>query len=157
MAADEVAEEIASIEKTIDFQKPVTLTAANYRYFIKETAASNKAGQQVTQYPVRQANTVLVFHATWCGPCKQLQSEGIFKTAMRQADGKTGERGDYVIVMVDVDEHPQVAKYFGATTIPAMTYCAQPRAKKLRDMYPLLGGGQIREFVGGGLRKAFKR
>ena len=56
--------------------------------------------------------TVIDFNATWCGPCMQFAP--IFRqTAQEHA-------GDAVFYSVDVDQHAELAHYYGVTAIPKL-------------------------------------
>ncbi|WDE95329.1 thioredoxin [Lentisphaera profundi] len=60
---------------------------------------------------IQQKGIVLVdFHATWCGPCKQLSPE-IHKLAETY-------KGKAKIVKVDVDKAPKISKQYNIQYIP---------------------------------------
>lgn len=53
------------------------------------------------------------FRAEWCGPCKLMASAIEAHVAPKAPEG-TG------ILMVDVDEHPELAVRYGILSVPAM-------------------------------------
>ena len=57
-----------------------------------------------------QGPTLLVFGATWCGPCQSYKKE---LASFAQA------HPDVPIIEIDVDDHPQLAQTYGVRGIPA--------------------------------------
>ena len=55
-------------------------------------------------------NTVVRFTAEWCGPCK----------AFAPVFDKIASQSDDTFVVVDVDEHPQVAQNYRVMSIPTV-------------------------------------
>lgn len=53
------------------------------------------------------------FHASWCGPCRQMESQVLSQPQIRQQ-----LRNGLAAVEVDVSQHPDVAQLYGATTVP---------------------------------------
>lgn len=57
-----------------------------------------------------QKPEVLIFTATWCRPCKQ-------QVPALKADYES--RG-YTVTLIDVDQHPDLAKEYGVTELPSV-------------------------------------
>lgn len=53
------------------------------------------------------------FHASWCGPCRQMESQVLSRPEIQQQ-----LRHGMAAVEVDVSQHPDIAQQFGATTVP---------------------------------------
>lgn len=51
------------------------------------------------------------FHATWCGPCKQIAPS---------IDAIAAEHPEYTIVKVDIDQAPATAQRFGIMGVPTL-------------------------------------
>lgn len=58
--------------------------------------------------------TLVDFNADWCGPCKKL--EPILQQLVKEYDGKVN------FASVDVDECPETARYYNATSIPYLVF-----------------------------------
>lgn len=53
------------------------------------------------------------FHASWCGPCRQMESQVLSQPSIHQQ-----LRNGLAAVEVDVSQHPDIAQQYGATTVP---------------------------------------
>jgi len=53
------------------------------------------------------------FHASWCGPCRQMESQVLSRAQVQGA-----LRRGLAAVEVDVSQHPDIAQQYGATTVP---------------------------------------
>ena len=53
------------------------------------------------------------FHAVYCGPCRQMTSQ-----VFSQAEVQRQLRDGMAAVEVDVSQHPDIARLYGATTVP---------------------------------------
>lgn len=56
--------------------------------------------------------TLIDFHATWCGPCRQIAPS---------IDAIAAEHPEYAIVKVDIDQAPAAAQRFGVMGVPTLT------------------------------------
>lgn len=80
---------------------------------------------------------IVDFWATWCGPCKELGP--ILESLAREADGK------FVLVKIDVDQHPEIAGAFGVQSIP---HVFAVRNGQIADQFlGALPEDQIREWL----------
>lgn len=72
---------------------------------------------------------IIDFHATWCGPCKQLAPT---------LKALAAEYGDEIyIYKVDVDKEPDVARAYGIRSVPSLLFIPQDDSK------PKMGQGNI--------------
>ena len=72
---------------------------------------------------------IIDFHATWCGPCKQLAP------TLKDLAAEYGD--DIYIYKVDVDREPDVARAFGIQSVPSLLFIPQGAAA------PQMGQGNI--------------
>jgi thioredoxin len=71
---------------------------------------------------------IVDFHATWCGPCKQLAPT---LTALAAEYGD-----DIYIYKVDVDKEPDIARAFGIRSVPSLLFIPH-------EGQPQMGQGNI--------------
>jgi thiol-disulfide isomerase/thioredoxin len=57
---------------------------------------------------------LLDFFADWCAPCKIVEAEILPHPRVREA------LEAYIVLIVDVDESPEVVKYFAVTAMPTL-------------------------------------
>ena len=72
---------------------------------------------------------IIDFHATWCGPCKQLAP------TLKDLAAEYGD--DIYIYKVDVDREPEVARAFGVQSVPTLLFIPHG------DASPQMGQGNI--------------
>lgn len=53
------------------------------------------------------------FHATWCGPCRQMEKDVLHHSDVRDLLSR-----NYVAVMIDSDQHPELIEQFGIKSLP---------------------------------------
>lgn len=53
------------------------------------------------------------FHATWCGPCRQMEKDVLHHSDVRDLLSR-----NFVAVMVDSDQHPELIEQFGIKSLP---------------------------------------
>lgn len=72
---------------------------------------------------------IIDFHATWCGPCKQLAPT---------LKALAAEYGDEIyIYKVDVDKEPDIARAYGIRSVPSLLFIPDS------DEKPKMGQGNI--------------
>lgn len=71
---------------------------------------------------------IIDFHATWCGPCKQLAP------TLKDLAAEYGD--DIYIYKVDVDQEPDIARAFGIQSVPSLLFIPH-------EGVPQMGQGNI--------------
>lgn len=72
---------------------------------------------------------IIDFHATWCGPCKQLAP------TLKALAAEYGE--EIYIYKVDVDKEPDIARAYGIRSLPSLLFIPNDDSK------PKMGQGNI--------------
>ncbi len=54
------------------------------------------------------------FYATWCGPCRQMEKDVLHTNDVRDALAR-----NYVAVLVDSDQHPELVEQFNIKSLPS--------------------------------------
>jgi len=62
---------------------------------------------------IAKGKVLVDFYAEWCGPCKMMGP------VLEEIASK---KSDLVIVKVNVDEHPDLAREYGVMSIPSLLY-----------------------------------
>ena len=72
---------------------------------------------------------IIDFHATWCGPCKQLAP------TLRALAAEYGD--EIYIYKVDIDKEPDIARAYGIRSVPSLLFIPHD------DAVPQMGQGNI--------------
>lgn len=72
---------------------------------------------------------IIDFHATWCGPCKQLAP------TLKALAAEYGE--EIYIYKVDIDREPDIARAYGIRSVPSLLFIPHD------DAIPQMGQGNI--------------
>jgi thioredoxin 1 len=62
---------------------------------------------------LNEGRVLVDFFATWCGPCKVLKPT---------VEKFAAEQSDVNVVLINVDEHSDIASEFGVRSIPTLLY-----------------------------------
>ena len=93
------------IENVEEFETEITAPAS--------TDSNQDSGESPNEPVPANANLVLVkFGATWCPPCRAIDSE--------LAQLKKTHESAVKVVKVDVDEHPDLAEEYNVSSIPRL-------------------------------------
>lgn len=108
-------------------QKKAETIELNSDEFVKRVHDFKKSPNQFTYIGDKPA--IIDFHATWCGPCKQLAPT---------LDALAAEYGDDIyIYKVDVDKEPDIARAYGVRSVPSLLFIPHD------DAIPQMGQGNI--------------
>ncbi len=95
--------------------------------FVKKVHDFKKSPNEFTYVGDKPA--IIDFHATWCGPCKQLAPT---------LQDLAAEYGDEIyIYKVDIDKEPDIARAYGIRSVPSLLFIPQG------DAVPQMGQGNI--------------
>ena len=104
--------------------KPIELNAAD---FVEKVHDFKRNPNQFTYVGDKPA--IIDFHATWCGPCKQLAPT---------LNALAAEYGDEIyIYKVDIDKEPDIARAYGIRSVPSLLFIPHD------DAVPQMGQGNI--------------
>lgn len=95
---------LAAIVLTL-FAAPSAVVAGEGWYATFDEAQSAAASKNIP--------LLIHFHAAWCGPCRQMESQ-VFSRPQVQGALRKG----VAAVEIDVSQHPDIAQQYGATTVP---------------------------------------
>ena len=109
--------------KAKDSAKPIEL---NRSVFIEKVHNFVKSPNEWNYLGDKPA--IIDFHATWCGPCKQIAP------VLAQLAAEYGD--DIYIYKVDVDQEPDIAKAFGIRSVPSLLFIPH-------EGQPQMGQGNI--------------
>lgn len=75
---------------------------------------------------------LIVFHATWCLPCRRLEKETLGDAEVKRA------LSDFEIVHVDLDQNPDLAGAYRVVSVPDVFFVLPDRriADRLREFEP---------------------
>lgn len=104
--------------------KPIELDAAE---FVKKVHDFKKSPNQFIY--VGEKPAIIDFHATWCGPCKQL-APTLEALAAEYSN-------DIYVYKVDVDKEPDIARAYGIRSVPSLLFIPHD------DAVPQMGQGNM--------------
>ena len=104
--------------------EPIDLDANE---FVKKVHNFKKNPNQFTYLGDKPA--IIDFHATWCGPCKQLAP------TLKALAAEYGE--EIYIYKVDIDREPDIARAYGIRSVPSLLFIPHD------DAVPQMGQGNI--------------
>jgi thioredoxin 1 len=87
----------------------------------RNLSSADFPGTDFHQVVARSQRPVVVdFTAQWCGPCQ------VLKPLLKELEAD----GTITLVMIDVDQHPQIAQRFGVVAIPRVLFVKDGQVKK---------------------------
>lgn len=104
--------------------EPIDLDANE---FVKKVHNFKRSPNQFTYVGDKPA--IIDFHATWCGPCKQLAP------TLKALAAEYGE--EIYIYKVDIDKEPDIARAYGIRSVPSLLFIPHD------DAVPQMGQGNI--------------
>ena len=104
--------------------EPIDLDANE---FVKKVHNFKRSPNQFTYVGDKPA--IIDFHATWCGPCKQLAP------TLKALAAEYGE--EIYIYKVDIDKEPDIARAYGIRSVPSLLFIPHD------DAIPQMGQGNI--------------
>lgn len=102
---------------------PIELTGSVFKEKVHDYVKSPNEWKYEGDKPA-----IIDFHATWCGPCKQLAP------TLKALAAEYGE--DIYIYKVDIDQEPDIARAFGIRSVPSLLFIPHEGA-------PQMGQGNI--------------
>ena len=104
--------------------EPIELSANEFVEKVHDFKKSPNQFKYVGDKPA-----IIDFHATWCGPCKQLAP------TLNTLAAEYGE--EIYIYKVDVDKEPDIARAYGVRSVPSLLFIPHD------DAVPQMGQGNI--------------
>ena len=92
--------------------KPIELSKLAFQNKVFDFVKNGQDWNYVGDKPA-----IIDFHATWCGPCKQL-APVLAELAVEYGD-------EIYVYKVDVDKEPEIAKAFGIRSVPSLLFIPQ--------------------------------
>ncbi len=105
-----------------------TIEVAKWHHNLEDALREAKAQNKMV---------MIDFNATWCGPCQQMKN-AVFPSAAFQNAAK-----DFVLVDIDTDKNPDLAKKYGASSIPDFRFLT----KDGKEVHQVVGSRPTSEFV----------
>ena len=99
---------------TVDLPPQTTGDAEVYRLNTETGQVDHVKMAIADAVDVSDKTVVIDFSAAWCGPCRMLVPE--LEQVAEELDGRI------VVVKVDIDEHPELAKHFQVSSIPDVRF-----------------------------------
>lgn len=114
-------------------------------YFSARTKPSAVEWERDFEAGLQQAQedeqlVLLYFHATWCGPCKQLQNSVFSRQDVADA------LSDYVPIKIDVDQQKELVAQYGVEPIPTVILCS-PEGRRIFPIEGLFNADAFIEIV----------
>ena len=102
---------IIAITLTADADGP-QLRFVNFRE--RSTAWREDVTKAMKEAKESKRPMVLHFHATWCGPCREMERDVLNTRDVQQSLSR-----DFVAIRVDSDEYPELADRYSITALPS--------------------------------------